>query len=72
MDQMSQKESKISKVLSDLTIKKIIIAVILLMFVVPLFDSDNYTNNDESWDYFVVNIHKLLYLNDTIPIETVN
>lgn len=72
MDQMSQKESKISKVLSDLTIKKIIIAVILLMFVVPLFDSDNYTNNDESWDYFVVNIHKLLYLNDTIPIDTVN
>lgn len=43
---MTKKESKISKVLSDLTIKKIIVAVILIMFIVPLFDSDNYTNND--------------------------
>ena len=46
MEDMNKKESKISKVLSDLTIKKIIVAVILIMFIVTLFDSDNYTNND--------------------------
>lgn len=39
---MSQQESKISKVLSDLTVKKVIIVVLLLMFLVPLFDTENY------------------------------
>ena len=57
---MSEKESKISKVLSDLTIKKIIIVVLLIMFLVPLFDSENYISSPESWDFTVKNVHKLL------------
>ena len=36
------RESKISKVLSDMSIKKIIIVILLLMFVIPLFNIDSY------------------------------
>lgn len=68
---MSQKESKISKVLSDLTIKKIIIVVLLIMFLVPLFDSDSYIGEAESWDFTVKNIHQLLKEDSTIPISSI-
>lgn len=40
--EIQTKESKISKVLSDLTIKKIVIVVLLLMVIIPLFDATNY------------------------------
>ena len=60
LEEMSAKESKISRILSDLTIKKIIIVVLLIMFLVPLFDSDNYIDKAESWDFTVKNIHQLL------------
>lgn len=40
---MDKKESKIRKILGDITLKKVIIVVLLLMFIVPLFDSDLYT-----------------------------
>ena len=61
---MSAKESKISRILSDLTIKKIIIVVLLIMFLVPLFDSDNYIDKAESWDFIVKNIHQVLKKNN--------
>ena len=57
---MNDKESKISKALSDLTIKKVVIVVLLIMFLVPLFDSDNYIQKAENWDFTVINIHRLL------------
>ncbi len=43
-----------------MTIKKVIIVVLLIMFVVPLFDTDNYLDAANSWDYSVTNIHGLL------------
>lgn len=58
--------------LSDLTVKKIIIAVLLLLFLIPLFDTGNYLDKAESWDYLVVKVHRLLYLNATIPLSTIN
>ena len=42
IEEIQTRESKISKVLSDLTIKKIVIVVLLLMVIIPLFDATNY------------------------------
>ena len=51
---MESKESKISKVLSDITLKKVIIMVLLLMFLVPLFDTENYIEDPNDWDYITL------------------
>lgn len=55
--------------MSDLTIQKVIIVVLLIMFLVPLFDSDNYIAKAESWDFIVVSIHKHLQ-NTDISLNT--
>lgn len=60
LEEIKSKESKISKVLSDLTIQKVIIVVLLIMFLVPLFDSDNYISKAESWDFTVQTVHSML------------
>ena len=39
MHDLHDKESKISSLLSDMTMKKVIIVVLLIMFLVPLFDA---------------------------------
>jgi len=69
---MSQKESKISQVMSDLTVKKVIVAILLMMFLIPLFNVTNYEDKCESWDYLTTKIRLLLMANTTIPLETVN
>lgn len=71
MEEISRKESKISKVLSDLTIQKVVIVVLLIMFLVPLFDSENYIPKAESWDFTVVSIHDYLK-NSDIPLESIS
>lgn len=49
-----------------MSIKKIIIVVLLLMFTVPLFNQDIYLDNENAWDETVNNINSLLMTDPTI------
>lgn len=60
------KESKIGKILSELSIKKIIIVILLLMFIIPLFSIDVYRDPENSWDYSLRNQQELLLLSPAI------
>lgn len=56
------KESKIGQILSEMSIKKIIIIILLLMFVIPLFNIDVYRDSENAWDYHLKNQMELLLL----------
>jgi len=60
LEEVEKKESKIRKILSDVTLKKVIIVALLLMFVIPLFDSDIYTDQANSFDYTLNNLNYML------------
>jgi hypothetical protein len=47
------KESRVSKRLSDLTTKRVIIIVLLLLFIMPLFSADYFFDPPTSIDYAV-------------------
>lgn len=65
---MDQRESKIRKKLGDTTLKKIIIVVLMLMFIVPLFDTEIYTNQANSIDLSLSSMESLLNLpSSTLP-----
>ena len=55
-----QKESKIGKILSELSVKKIIIVVLIMMFVIPLFSIDVYRDTENAWDYLLLHQNNLL------------
>lgn len=65
------KESKIGQILSELSIKKIIIVILLLMFAIPLFNIDVYRDPENAWDYHLKNQMELLLL-PTSSISTAN
>jgi class 3 adenylate cyclase len=44
-------ESRVGKKLSDLTIKRVIILVLILLLILPLFDTDFYITDPYSWDF---------------------
>jgi len=44
-------------------VKKIIIVVLILMFVIPLFNIDVYRDPENSWDYHLQNQLQLLLQN---------
>ena len=67
---MEINQSRISKVLSDLTIKKIVIVVLLLMIIIPLFDNTAYVQKTQSWDFITMSIHKALKSPD-VPTSTI-
>lgn len=60
-DELSKKESNISRILSDDTIKRIIIIILLIMISIPLMDINNYVNVTTQWDFFIAFIPKMLY-----------
>jgi hypothetical protein len=45
------KESNISKVLTDSTIKKIIIVILIIMITMSAMDINNYAPENSSWDF---------------------
>lgn len=49
-------ESKVSKRLSDLTTKRVIIIVLSLLLFIPLFDTGYYYNPPNSMDYMIKTI----------------
>lgn len=46
--------------MGDVTLKKIIIVALLLMFIIPLFDPEIYTDQANSFDYTLETLTKLL------------
>lgn len=61
IEQMQNKESQISKILSDDTIKRIIIIILILMVSIPLMDLNNYTSITTHWDFMTVFLLKALH-----------
>lgn len=45
-----------------MSIKKIIIVILLLMFIIPLFSIDVYRDPENAWDYHLKNQMELLML----------
>lgn len=62
IDEVDRNESKIRKILGDATLTKIIIFVLLLMFIVPLFDADIYIDQANSFDLTFNHLNDLLLL----------
>jgi len=60
VDDTESKESKVSQVLSNANIKKVILVMLLIMFFVPLFDTTTYLNDNENLDVFVNSVALLL------------
>ena len=46
--------------------KKVIVIVLLIMFLVPLFDTENYIEKPNSFDYINLNM-KTLLMDASIP-----
>jgi len=58
--------------LGDVTLKKVIIVALLLMFIIPLFDSDIYTDQANSFDYTLGNLNSMMYsTSDQIPLDQI-
>ena len=45
------KESRVSKALSDITTRRVIIVILVLLFIVPLFSLDYYNDPPTSMAY---------------------
>ena len=71
MDKINKDESKIGKLLSESTIKKVIMVILFLMFSVPIFDIDNYYPESTGWDFLVGFVAKALK-NDKIPLTKID
>ena len=66
IEKAQKKQSKIGKVLSEKSIKKIIIVVLVMMFIIPLFSIDLYRDPENAWDYLLINEDNLLNANPTV------
>lgn len=47
------KETKVGKTLSDLTTKRVIMIVLLIMFSMPIFNAGTYSEAPSSFQYFL-------------------
>jgi hypothetical protein len=47
--------------MGDITLKKVIIVVLLLMICIPLFDQDIYLDQANSFDYALSSLKTMLY-----------
>jgi hypothetical protein len=58
--------------MGDVTLKKVIIVALLLMFIIPLFDPDIYTDQANAFDYTLANLNSMLYSpSDQIPLDQI-
>ena len=58
--------------MSDITVKKIIIVVLMLMILAPLFDPDIYLDQGNSMDYTINNVNYLLRKPADISLNDIN
>ena len=59
-EDLQSKESQISKILSEDSIKKIVIIILLIMMSIPLMQLSNYQDISTQWDYMVNVVHNML------------
>ncbi len=57
--------------MGEITLKKVIIVVLTLMFCIPLFDSDIYIDQANSFDYIVNNLNNMLAKNSEITTDQI-
>ena len=65
MEKALNKESKIGKILSDLSMKKIIVVVLLMMFIIPLFNVDVFKDSENAWDFSLHNQYQILLTSES-------
>ena len=53
-------ESNVGKKMSELTMKRAIILVLILLFFIPLFDTDFYYTQETSWDFGVYELNNFM------------
>ena len=57
--------------MGDNTMKKVIVVVLILMFLIPLFDSDVYIDQANSLDFATLNIDTLLKASTVITVPEI-
>ena len=60
-EDIQSRESNISRILSDDTIKRIIIIILVLMVSIPIMDLNNYVTITTHWDFMVSFTLKVMY-----------
>ena len=53
-------ESRVGKKLSDLTTKRVIFLVLMMLLILPLFDQEFYVETSKSWDFGVTALEDYL------------
>lgn len=53
-------ESQVGKKLSEVTMKRVILIVLLMLFLLPLLDNDFYMNSMTSWVFGIYDLEKIL------------
>lgn len=53
-------ESKVGKKLSEVTMKRVILIVLIMLFLLPMFEYDFYASSQTSWEYGVDELKKFL------------
>jgi len=59
-EEVHKRESNISRILSDDTIKRIIVIILIIMVSIPAMDINNYVNISTQWDFMVAFTAKML------------
>ena len=65
LEKALKKESKIGKILSDLSMKKIIVVVLVMMFLIPLLNIDVFRDSENAWDFTLSNQQQVLLTAET-------
>ncbi|OMJ77735.1 hypothetical protein SteCoe_22604 [Stentor coeruleus] len=53
-------ESRVGKKLSEVTMKRVILIVLIMLFLLPMFEYDFYASSQTSWEYGVNELQKFL------------
>ncbi|OMJ82155.1 hypothetical protein SteCoe_17232 [Stentor coeruleus] len=53
-------ESQVGKKLSEVTMKRVILIVLIMLFLLPMFEYDFYASSQTSWEYGVDELQKFL------------
>ena len=64
------KETRVSKKLSELTTRKVILVVLGLLFLLPLFETNLYFDSQTSFEYSIEQLEK--FTNDSNGQKTTN
>ncbi len=64
-------ETNVGKRLSDLTTKRVVIIVLLLMIMIPIFSSDTYFNRYSNYDFGIMQLYNAINKDQSISPEVI-